>query len=116
MHLSKGCPYPCLYKFSPTIVYHSTFDGHLLSALAGGFLDFRYWIYGVIQLSTLSMLRHMCVVDGAANVYCRRDLCCPLCLVLANLDKAFARVLSPLGICCIFTSSKSDFMMLRTKW
>jgi len=67
-------------------------------------------------LSFLSKFRHMFVVEGAANVCCRRDLCRPFCFVLANLDKASARVLSPLGICYIFTSSKPDFMMLRSRW
>jgi len=97
-------------------MYRAAFDSYPLSVLAGGFPDFRYWIYGVIQLSTLSRFKHMFVVDGAANVYCRKDLCRPLCFVIANLDKASARVLSPLGICCIFTSSKPNFMMLRTRW
>jgi len=98
MHLSRDCPYPRLYKSSLTIVYRVAFDGHPLSALVGRFPDFRYWIYGVIQLSTLSRFKHMFMVDGVANVYCRRDLCRPLWFVLANLDEAFAGVLSPLGI------------------
>ena len=67
-------------------------------------------------MSALSKFSHMFVVEGIANVCCRRDLCHPLCFILANLDRVSARVLFPLGICRIFTSSKSNFMMLRTRW
>jgi len=56
------------------------------------------------------------VVEGAASVCCSRDLYISLCFVLASLDRASVRVLSPLGMCCNFTSSKPDFMILRTRW
>jgi len=57
----------------------------------------------------------MFVMDGADSVYCRRDLCLPLSLVLVSFDRTSAHF-SPLGICWIYTWSNLDSMTLRTKW
>jgi len=57
----------------------------------------------------------MFVVDGADSVCCRRDLCLPLSLVLASLDKTSACTFSPLGMCWMRTLSKPDFMILRIR-
>jgi len=40
----------------------------------------------------------MFVIDGVDSVYCRRDLCLPLSLVLASFDRMFACTFSPIGI------------------
>jgi len=112
MHLSRGYPYLHLYKSSSIIAYRVAFDGHPLLTFVRRFPDFRYWMYEVIQLSVFPRFRQMIVVDGADSVCCRRDLCQPLCFVLANLDNVFAGSLSPLSICWICTLSKLNFMML----
>jgi len=56
------------------------------------------------------------LVEGVASVYCNKDLYLSFCFVLATFDRAFARMLSPFGMCCIFTSSKLKFMMLQIMW
>jgi len=72
-------------------------------------------MYGVVQLSVWPRLRQMFVVDGEDNICCRRDLCPPLSLLLASLDKTYASTFSPLGICWMCTRSNPDCMMLQTR-
>jgi len=58
----------------------------------------------------------MFVVEGATNFCYSKDLYCPLCFVLASLDKASTRTFCPIGICYILTFSKPNFMIFRTWW
>jgi len=104
-----------MYKLSPIIVYRAAFASHPLSVLGGRFPVLRYWIYGVVQLSAWPNLRQMFVVDGVDSVCCRRDLCLPLSLVLASLDKTSAHTFSHIGVCWMCTLSKPDCMMLHTR-
>jgi len=72
-------------------------------------------MYGVVQFSGWSKLRQMFVIDGANNVYCKRDLCLVFCLVLASLDRISALTFSLIGKCWTQTRSKADWMTLRTR-
>jgi len=77
---------------------------------------FKYCLYGVIQLlSLVCKFIQVLAVDGAVNVCCNKDLYFPFFVVRASFDKASARVLSPLGMCCIVISSKLELMISRTK-
>jgi len=60
-------------------------------------------MYGVVQFSVWSRLRQMFVIDGADNVYCRRDLCRLFNLVLSSLDRISALTFSLLGMCWTHT-------------
>jgi len=55
-------------------------------------------------------------MEGVDNVCCSRDRWQIFNLVLANLERMSALMLSVLGICSIRTRSKADCMTARTRW
>jgi len=55
-------------------------------------------------------------MEGVDNVYSSRDRRRLFNLVLANLERMSALMLSVLKICLIQTRSKTDCMTARTKW
>jgi len=50
----------------------------------------------------------VCVIEGADSVCCSRDRLRFLSLVLANLERMSALMLSVLGMCLTRTCSKAD--------
>lgn len=57
-----------------------------------------------------------CLLSRVPLVFAIAGMCIFLfCLVLASFDRVSAHMLSPIGMCCIFTLSKLELMMLRTK-
>jgi len=59
---------------------------------------------------------HVFVIEGVDNVCCNRDRWQIFNLVLANLDRMSALILSVLGMCSMRTCSKVDWMTARTRW
>ena len=56
------------------------------------------------------------VMESVDNVCYNRDRWQLFNLVLANLDKMSALMLSVLGMCSMRTHSKADWMTARTRW
>jgi len=57
----------------------------------------------------------MFVVDGADNVYCKRDMCRLFSLMLVSLDSVLALTFSLMGMYWTHTRSKADWMTLQTR-
>jgi len=55
-------------------------------------------------------------MEGVDSVCCNRDRWRPFSLVLANLERMSALMLSVLGMCSMRTRSKADLMNVRTRW
>jgi len=56
------------------------------------------------------------VMEGVDSVCCNRDRWRLFNLLLANLDRMSALMLSILGMCSMRSCSKADSMPARTRW
>ena len=72
----------------------------------------QLWVWGGVVLSAGEWVRlwQVFVIEGVDNVCCNRDQWRLFNLVLANLDRMSALMLSVLGMCSMRTCSKADWM------
>jgi len=70
----------------------------------------QLWFWGGVVLSVGEWVRfwQVFVMEGVDNVYCNRDRWRLFNLVLANLERMSALMLSVLGMCSMRTRSKAD--------
>jgi len=62
----------------------------------------------VLSVGSWPRFRQVCVMEGVDSVCCNRDRWRPFSLVLANLERMSALMLSVLGMCSMRTRSKAD--------
>jgi len=100
--------------FVEVIAYHS---------ISGGFSQpsFVCVLWGFASLEILNIrvwvrLWQVFVIEGVDRVCCNMDRWRPFNLVLANLDRMSALMLSILGMCSMRTCPKADWMTVRTRW
>jgi len=55
-------------------------------------------------------------MEGVDNVCCNRDQWRPFNLVLANLERMSALMLSVLGMSSMQTRSKANLIIVQTRW
>ena len=70
----------------------------------------QLWAWEWVGLSAGVWVRlwQVFVMEGVDNVYCNRDRWWLFNLVLANLERMSALMLSVLGMCSMWTRSKAD--------
>ena len=79
-------------------------------------VQFGFWVGVKLFDGVWVNVWQVCVMEGVDSVCCSRDRLRLLSLVLANLERMSALMLSVLGMCSTRTSSKADWMIARTKW
>jgi len=78
----------------------------------------QLWFGGGVVLSAGEWVRfwQVFVMEGVDNICCNRDRWRLFNLVLANLERISALMLSVLGMCSMRNHSKADLMTARTRW